>query len=31
MKAKIRKLLTFVEETRFEMDRAVSPRRFFVR
>src|ERR1700753_12254 len=25
MKAKIRKLLTFVEETRFEMDRAVSP------
>jgi hypothetical protein len=25
MKAKIRKLLTFVEETRFEMDRVVSP------
>src|ERR1700677_2926304 len=25
MKARIRKLLTFVEETRFEMDRAVEP------
>ncbi len=25
MKAKIRKLVTFVEETRFEMDRAVEP------
>ena len=25
MKAKIRKLVTFVEETRVEMDRAVEP------